>query len=177
MRDIFIFGGAVTGIFSRWRQFGRRYFLPHLLLGMVAAGLGLPALNNSTDRAAPSENATLRAERLIAVNLNNLVLLQENNRRASFTVDYWQQHAIRTVIRHLSFVLAPSATPPVQATLPLQAHHTALLDTLSVLLTQERPLEITSVHQKVNFAPALTFSIPYWLSRVRGIRAGPLHLS
>lgn len=170
---------VVIAIFHRWRQLGRRYFWPHLLFGMVAASLGLPAAH--AQNAEQNNRPEATAKKLITgsvMRVDNLVLLQANARRASFNVDYWHQHAIRTVIRHLSFALAPQNLPDAEEILPLAVQKIALLDTLNALLTHEprQPVIIRHTQQ-----PAISVTPDYhigiWLAQVQGIRAGPYILS
>ncbi|AJI96204.1 secretion monitor family protein [Yersinia ruckeri] len=179
----------MIGILNRWRQFGRRYFWPHLLLGMVAASLGVPSnLSGAPDQAAlPSTSSSQsRQNNSASSHFQSLALLQDTHRRSSFSVDYWQQHALRTVIRHLSFALAPQVSysrvqqevEKLEQIEPTQIQQLALLDTLNALLTHEsRPPTIIRYTKR---APQLVFSLHQpglWLAQVQGIRAGPVRYS
>jgi secretion monitor len=177
----------VIGILNRWRQFGRRYFWPHLLLGMVAATLGAPSnLSGAPDQAAlPSSSSSLNRQNSASSAFNSLALLQEAHRRPTFSVDYWQQHALRTVIRHLSFALAPQAvyarvqeSETEAAEPPLQVAQLALLSTLNALLTHEPKPPTIIRHTHLEVLPALAqHQTGLWLAQVQGIRAGPAALS
>lgn len=163
----------MIGIFLRWRQLGRRYFWPHLLLGMVAASLGLPACAQSSEPNASSESPVSSLFIGNTVRFDHLIRLQETARRPSFTVDYWHQHAIRTVIRHLSFTLTPQAQATDNDEHPLAAHKLALIDSLHALLTSHTALAAplaTTLNTPVVFLVRTSVA---WHARLHGIRAGP----
>jgi secretion monitor len=153
---------------------------------MVAATLGAPQnLSNAPDQAAlPSTSSSLNRQNSANNAFNNLALLQEVHRRPTFSVDYWQQHALRTVIRHLSFALAPQVVyARVQETEteteavepPLQVAQLALLSTLNALLTHEpKPPTIIRDTQHSVIPSLAQHQIGLWLAQVQGIRAGPI---
>ncbi len=172
----------MIGILNRWRQFGRRYFWPHLLLGMVAASLGV-STNLSQTELASVTNTSSSLNRLNIGNrgLTNFAWLQ-GNRRASIGVDYWQQHALRTVIRHLSFALAPQVVTynvvthtAVSADVePLHVQQLALLVTLNSLLTHEtKPPVIIRDTQQTLLTASDQYQPGLWIAAGLGIRAGP----
>lgn len=138
----------------------------------------MPALNGNTETGVPAEASASRHDSARQLRFDSLVQLQESTRRPSFSVDYWHQHAIRTVIRHLSFAMAPQALPVAQENVPLQAQHLALLNTLSALLTQESKPPVIVRQTAFRASPVGdVFSTVVWIRQVQGIRAGPLCLS
>lgn len=141
---------------------------------MVAASLGLPAASaqnsdQSSLRQTPANSLTIGN----VVRFNSLALL-EAARKPNFSVDYWHQHAIRTVIRHLSFALTPQRLTDAEQALPLAVQKHVLIDSLNALLTLQP--NFTEQHDVVTplFPAAVgTFASGLWLSQIRGIRAGP----
>jgi secretion monitor len=149
---------------------------------MVAASLGV-STNLSQTELASVTNTSSSQNRLNIGNrgLTNLAWLQ-GHRRVSVGVDYWQQHALRTVIRHLSFALAPqvvtynvAAQAAVLAEVePLHVQQLALLVKLNALLTHEvKPPVIIRDTQQTLLTGTDKHQPGLWIAQVLGTRAGP----
>lgn len=148
---------------------------------MVAASLGV-STNLSQTELASVTNTSSSQNRLNIGNrgLTNLAWLQ-GNRRVSVGVDYWQQHALRTVIRHLSFALAPQvvtynvAQTAISADVePLHVQQLALLVKLNALLTHEvKPPVIIRDTQQALLTATAKHQPGLWIAQVLGTRAGP----
>lgn len=163
----------MIGIFLRWRQLGRRYFWPHILLGMVAASFGMPACAQNSEPASAAEPASSSLFVGRVLQFDYLIRLQETARRPNFSIDYWHQHAIRTVIRHLSFTLSPATEIQPEHQLPLAAQKLALIDSLQALLTVHHQPWPEATTFTAFSAPAVSHTVVGWHAKVHGIRAGP----
>lgn len=173
------------GILNLWRQFGRRYFWSHLLLGVVATGIGLPAILTAIvqNQNVPINASVAERQNQALTAFDNLfAFAQKNNHQrpsSSFSVNYWQQHAVRNVIRQLTFAFSTLESDSEEAKDPLQQAKLlkpqVMIDTLHAMLAQRpvqyeepilKPFNIDSL-QVVVCQPAM------WVSQVHGIRAGP----
>lgn len=167
-------GRTVIAFFSRWGQLSRRYIWPHLLLGIVAAGLGLPFTTgvaaNSTNDFSLANNLSVTPD----ARIYQFIRLREMVARPAFVHDYWHQHAIRTVIRHLTFSLPARENYVESAGSSLTVKGVAVLHSLFALLISTIALRIGRNRAKIAQRPSPSlFSTAHWLATVRGIRAGP----
>ncbi|MBD2811044.1 secA regulator SecM [Xenorhabdus sp. Vera] len=175
-------------ILNLWRQFGRRYFWSHLLLGIVATGIGVPTVfakvaenlpHTNTSSTQENQNQSFSSfEHLFQLHLFELKSAQ---RQPSNYLNYWQQHAVRNVIRQLSFafsvaepVRCEEAKESARGSSPLMQQ--LMLDTLHAMLTQvSKPFDntISDVAILVTVFPD-TYTPALWVAQIQGIRAGPL---
>ncbi len=164
----------MIGFFSRWGQLSRRYLWPHLLFGIVAAGFGLPiisAAGGSSNDLPVANNLSINPD----VRTSHLIRLRELVARPTFVHDYWHRHAIRVVIRHLTFSLPNHEHQFEHTYSSLTAKGVAFLHAVFALLTSDVIVRISRKKTQQSFrrSPA-NFSVASWFVRVGGIRAGPV---
>ncbi|MDX7986592.1 secA regulator SecM [Xenorhabdus sp. 12] len=175
-------------ILNLWRQFGRRYFWSHLLLGMVATGIGVPTVfagvveslsHTNTSSSQENQNQAIPSfEQLFQLHLFQLKSVQ---RQPATYLNYWHQHAVRNVIRQLSFAF--SITEPVRCEEAKESSQISspsmqqlMLDTLHAMLTHTS----TSFNNIISDVSLVADVIPethntaLWVAQIQGIRAGPV---
>ncbi|WP_036770969.1 secA translation cis-regulator SecM [Photorhabdus australis] len=169
-------------ILNLWRQFGRRYFWPHLLLGMVAAGIGVPTiLVGVTDNILQANVSSSQRWQNQALSAFDNLFSQQNVQRqpANNGANYWQQHAVRNMIRQLSFaffVSQPLNDETAKQSIRLSSSNIQqlVLETLNGLLTREPQLsELVSNTQFPTTASQSSHTPVFWIAKAQGIRAGP----
>ncbi|OTA21818.1 SecA regulator SecM [Xenorhabdus beddingii] len=180
-------------ILNLWRQFGRRYFWSHLLLGMVATGIGVPTVfagvtenlsHTNTSSTQENQNQAFSSfEQLFQLHLFQLKSVQ---RQPANYLNYWQQHAVRNVIRQLSFAF--SVTEPVRHEAAKESRQISspsmqqlMLDTLHAMLTQTpMPFDETIFDETISSIAMAqvvhpdTYTPALWVAKIQGIRAGPI---
>ncbi|GKX50126.1 MAG: secA regulator SecM [Budvicia sp.] len=168
------------GILNRWRQFGRRYFWPHLLLGVVAASIGAPSNLNGLPQQISLSTAALNINRINSAvpGVGQLVLLSQISNRPLQNLNPWQQFAIRNYLTRL--VVAFPQDEPTLDTIKnneedgkILVSHLALLDSLSILFsTNLKVPAVVSLLVQID-SSFIQPTVGLWLAKVQGIRAGP----
>ncbi|CDL85514.1 secA translation cis-regulator SecM [Xenorhabdus szentirmaii] len=175
-------------ILNLWRQFGRRYFWSHLLLGMVATGIGVPTVfagvaeslpHTNTSSSQGNQNQAFSSfEHLFQLHLFQLKSAQ---RQPVSSLNYWQQHVVRNVIRQLSFAFSmakPARYETVKESSQISSPsmQQLMLDTLHAMLTQaSMPLNETVADVSLAMAALPDIHTPaLWVAQIQGIRAGPI---
>ena len=172
------------GILNFWRHLGRRYFWSHLLLGVVATGVGLPTILNALSQSQQTQiNSTPVNRQSQAVNAFDNLFAQQSSQRSSssssYSVNYWQQHAVRNVIRQLTFAFSTNEDEDTgKRVLPKEQHFAPqlIIDTLYAMLAQRSlQRDVASLQSSHHIYPTFTVYQPaIWVAQVHGIRAGPL---
>ncbi|WP_434524085.1 secA translation cis-regulator SecM [Photorhabdus asymbiotica] len=169
-------------ILNLWRQFGRRYFWPHLLLGMVAASIGVPTiLVGVTNNILQANISSCQCWQNQALSAFDNLFSQQNIQRqpANNGANYWQQHAVRNMIRQLSFaffVSQPINNETAKQSIRLSSSNIQqlVLETLNGLLTRELQLpEPVSNTQLLITVSQSSHTPVFWIAKAQGIRAGP----
>ncbi|CAK9886027.1 MAG: Secretion monitor [Candidatus Erwinia impunctatus] len=92
-------------------------------------------------------------------------------------MDYWHQHAICTVIRHLSFTQNLVHYPEVSSAGVDELHQQVLLDTLTFLLGRTVRPSVQIPERRYQHFAITSHQVGLWLAARQGIRAGPLNTS
>ncbi|AWH88079.1 secA translation cis-regulator SecM [Limnobaculum parvum] len=167
------------GILNRWRQFGRRYFWPHLLLGVVATSIGAPASLNGLPQQVSLSAAFSDVNPInpAVPGVGQLALSGEINTRPLQNLNPWQHFAIRNYLTRLavSFPQDDEATSDEVKVSDdkLTVSHHALLDSLSTQAAIEAKLPSTVSRLIPLESTFILHPVRFWLSKVQGIRAGP----
>nr|WP_159565288.1 secA translation cis-regulator SecM [Budvicia diplopodorum] len=168
------------GILNRWRQFGRRYFWPHLLLGVVAASISAPAHLNGLPQQVSLSTAVLNVNNINSAvpGVGQLVLLSQINNRPLQNLNPWQQFAIRNYLTRLA-VTFPQDEPTPDTIKnnnedgKILVSHLALLDSLSILFSSNIAIPATLSLLVPIDSIFIQPTVGLWLAKVQGIRAGP----
>ena len=163
----------MIGLISRWGQLGKRYLWPHLLLGIVAAGFGLPF---TTGLLSAANDATLSNRLSVSpqARIFPIIRLHDRALRPTYVQNFWQQQTLRTVIRHLSFSI-PRTSNAESSYTQLTVKRLVVLYSLITLLTSAAALKVRRLTcQRLVTEKPQVFSTGHWLAQVQGIRAGPI---
>lgn len=162
-------------ILNRWRQIGKRYFWPHILLGVVAASFGAPSIFSSNEQQAVLSTST--SVNRTAQSFPEHIVRQEFSRQSTQAVTVWHQQAIRRFLTKLAFAISPQinetfATEKVEQSL-LTAYDWAIVNTLTELLLSNQTHSLIYSTEKPHDSFPIQQKLGLWLVKLGGLRAGP----